>query len=274
MVSREMERQMAGLRNASNKAKIARRVVEVLEYFDEDHPEATVMDIVRRYDRPQSSTSELLSSLVELGLLHKDPYARSYRPTARAALLGATSQHGAVRDGRLVQFLDRLVAQTGLPVLLMTKTGLEVQIVNARQGASPRLRRTAAFRGGMREALARNVAGWLLLSTVEQARREPMLRRLNAEAAESDKFNPTELARQIGEIGAAGIVCGPAGFRTGESMVAMLLPCRSGEDVLVAAIVMDKPGQSEALTQYLADAVEKWLADPEISDVGTFASAA
>ena len=55
---------------SSNKAKIARRVIEVLEYFDDNHREATVMDIVRRYNRPQSSTSELLSSLVDLGLLY------------------------------------------------------------------------------------------------------------------------------------------------------------------------------------------------------------
>ena len=47
----------------SNKAKIAKRVIEVLDFFDDSHPTATVMDIVRRYDRPQSSTSELLSTL-------------------------------------------------------------------------------------------------------------------------------------------------------------------------------------------------------------------
>jgi DNA-binding IclR family transcriptional regulator len=265
---------MTGLRNTSNKAKIARRVVEVLEYFDEDHPEATVMDIVRRYDRPQSSTSELLSSLVELGLLHKDPYARSYRPTARAALLGATAQHGAVRDGRLVQFIDRLVAQTGLPVLLVTRIGLEVQIVQARQGASQRLRRAAGLRGGIREALSQSAAGWLLLSTVEPTRREAMLRRLNAEAAERDKFNPAELSRQIGEAGTAGTVSGPAGFGTGESVVAMLLPGHTGEDVLAAVIVMDKPGQREALSEYLAEAVQKWLCDPETPAVEAIATAA
>jgi hypothetical protein len=67
-------------RGESNKAKIARRVIEVLEFFDEAHPRATVMDIVRRFNRPQSSTSELLSSLVDLGLLYKDPYSRSYTP--------------------------------------------------------------------------------------------------------------------------------------------------------------------------------------------------
>ena len=100
----------------SNKAKIAKRVIEVLEFFDEDHPQATVMDIVRRFDRPQSSTSELLSSLVDLGLLHKDPCSRSYSPTPRAAMLGAAVQPKLVRDGVLTGLIDRLSAQTGLGV--------------------------------------------------------------------------------------------------------------------------------------------------------------
>lgn len=266
---------MAGLRTTSNKAKIARRVVEVLEYFDEDHPEATVMDIVRRYDRPQSSTSELLSSLVELGLLHKDPYARSYRPTSRAALLGATSQHGAVRDGRLVQFLDRLVAQTGLPVLLVTKTGLEAQIVSARRGSSPRLRRTATgLCGGMQEPLSHSAAGWLLLATLDEPTRNAVLRRLNAEASDSARFNPAEMARQIAAIGETGFACGAAGFGTIENMVAMQLPQRSGQDLLVAGIIMDKPGQQEALCQCLDDAAQKWLIEHAAPDLGTFATAA
>ena len=84
----------------SNKAKIANRVIEVLDFFDDVHSEATVMDIVRRYNRPQSSTSELLSSLVNLGLLYKDPVSRSYSPTPRAALLGSTTQPDIIRDGR------------------------------------------------------------------------------------------------------------------------------------------------------------------------------
>ena len=78
----------------SNKAKIAKRVIEVLDFFDDSHPTATVMDIVRRYDRPQSSTSELLSTLVELGILYKDNASRSYTLTPRAAILGTTANSG------------------------------------------------------------------------------------------------------------------------------------------------------------------------------------
>ena len=92
----------------ANKAKTARRVVEVLEFFDEQNRHVTVMDIVRRYNRPQSSTSELLASLVDLGLLYKDPSSRSYTLTPRAAILGSMSQPSLVRDGSLSMLIDRL----------------------------------------------------------------------------------------------------------------------------------------------------------------------
>ena len=75
----------------SNKTKIARRVIEVFEFFASEQRRATVMDIVRRYDRPQSSTSELLGALVEMGLLYKDPQSRSYAPTPRLAAYGFAS---------------------------------------------------------------------------------------------------------------------------------------------------------------------------------------
>ncbi|MBY0420814.1 MAG: helix-turn-helix domain-containing protein, partial [Parvularculaceae bacterium] len=93
---------------SNNKAKVAKRVVEVLEFFDEDHPQATVMDLVRRYKWPQSSTSELLSSLVDLGLLYKDGAARTYSLTPRAAMLGSVTQPDIVRDGRLTRTIERL----------------------------------------------------------------------------------------------------------------------------------------------------------------------
>ena len=55
----------------STKTKIARRVIEVFDLFATENRRITAMDIVRRYGRPQSSTSELLSALVEMGLLYK-----------------------------------------------------------------------------------------------------------------------------------------------------------------------------------------------------------
>jgi DNA-binding IclR family transcriptional regulator len=209
---------------SSNKAKIARRVIEVLEYFDDNHRQATVMDIVRRYNRPQSSTSELLSSLVDLGLLYKDPYSRSYSLTARAALIGSSGQAEVVRDGRLVRLIDRLVAQTGLSVALFGMVGLKAQIVSWRPGSRSSAVATRNLHGGLQEPLSDNAVGHLLLSTIPQPRGDGVIRRLNAEAADERKFAFAEMACRVRACGDSGLVQGSVGYGTPAQVVAALLP--------------------------------------------------
>ncbi|MCX7282526.1 MAG: helix-turn-helix domain-containing protein [Novosphingobium sp.] len=209
----------------SNKAKIARRVVEVLEFFDEDHPHATVMDIVRRYNRPQSSTSELLSSLVGLGLLYKDPATRSFTPTPRAALLGCSVQSGVVRDGRLAGLIDSLSAQTGLGVAVFGMVGTTAQIFNWRPGKYQlRTSQTEGLSGGQHEVLTETAVGQLLLSTLPQQRRDGFLRRINAEAPAERKFAFAEMVASIQNAADHGIVTGVAGFGSIADVTAMLLP--------------------------------------------------
>lgn len=228
---------IASNRAASNKAKIARRVIEVLDYFDDNHREATVMDIVRRYDRPQSSTSELLSSLVELGLLHKDAWSRAYSLTPRAALIGSSGQPEIVRDGRLVRLADRLVAQTGLSVALFGMVGLNTQILSWRPGPRASLAAVRGLFGGMQEPLCHAAPGWLLLSTIEERRCEGVLRRLNAEAPEARKFSAAEMAQRVADCRASGTMQGGAGFGSPAQIVASLLPVECCDQPLVAGFV-------------------------------------
>lgn len=251
----------------SNKAKIAKRVVEVLEFFDEDHPQATVMDIVRRYDRPQSSTSELLSSLVGLGLLYKDPYSRSYTPTPRAALLGRSVQSGMVRSGRLSNLIDRLSAQTGLGVAVLGMVGLSVQIFSWRGGKWPfRTSQTDGFCGGQQECLTDSAAGLLLLSTVPQPRRDGMLRRLNAEAAPDRKFVPAEMTLRLQQCMDSGYVHGVAGFGSIADVTAMLLPDQPENQPVAIALVYE-PSEAidaEALRVTIADAIAACVAEQPV----------
>lgn len=260
---------------SSNKAKIARRVVEVLEYFDDVHPEATVMDIVRRYGRPQSSTSELLSSLVELGLLNKDPYSRSYRLTARAALLGSAGQPEMVRDGRLVRLMDRLVAQTGLTVALFSKVDLDAQIVTLRTSTREQRSREELL-GGMKEPLSNNCAGWLMLTRIEQARLEGTLRRLNAEATAPRKFSHAEMMDRVAKCGEQQFMFGPAGYDTGAEMVAALVPLKTSSEPLVVGLVHDREAKvnQESLLQCIGDAMRQCLPDPETANVSKLPNAA
>lgn len=244
----------------SNKAKIAKRVIEVLEFFDEDHPQATVMDIVRRFDRPQSSTSELLSSLVDLGLLHKDPGSRSYSPTPRAALLGASIQPKLVRDGVLTGLIDRLSAQTGLGIAVFGMVGLNVQIVSWRAGK--RVFRTAGsggMAGGQQERLSDSAAGLLMLSTVAQPRRDGLIRRLNAEAAPERKFAFPEVATRVQHCRDEAFVTGFAGFGSIADVTAVLLPNMPDGQPLAIGFVYEPSDQIDAagLVRTLNEAVRR-----------------
>lgn len=213
----------------ANKAKIARRVVEVLEFFDDTHREATVMDIVRRYNRPQSSTSELLSSLVELGLLYKNTQSRSYSLAPRAALIGAAGQTGVVRDGRLVGLVDRLAAQTGLSVAVFGRVGLKAQIVSWHAGPRAAAQPVRGLHGGLQVPLSDSAAGCLLLSTISQPRRDGIVRRLNAEAREDCKFAVAEMTARLDVCRDSGHARGKLGFGASADVVAALLP---GQDEL------------------------------------------
>jgi DNA-binding IclR family transcriptional regulator len=248
----------------SNKAKIARRVVEVLEFFDEAHPQATVMDIVRRYNRPQSSTSELLASLVGLGLLYKDPVTRSFAPTPRAALLGCSVQAGMVRDGRLVALIDRLAAQTGLGIGVFGMIGTTAQIFSWRPGKFQlRTSQTEGFSGGQHEVLTETAVGHLLLSTLPSSRRDGLLRRINAEAPYDRKFNFADMVSRVQDCGETGFATGVAGFGSIADVTAMLLPDQPANQPLAIALVYEPSEQinAETLQLTLADAIERCATD-------------
>lgn len=254
---------MAVAKASSNKAKIARRVIEVLDYFDDDHREATVMDIVRRYNRPQSSTSELLSSLVELGLLYKDNYTRSYSLSPRAALLGASGQNSTVRNGNLTRLLDRLSAQTGLSVALMGSVGLNSQIISWRSGARCTNAKTRALYAGMQEPLLNSAAGWLLLSTIAQPRCDGMVRRLNSEASEDQKVPFAEMSARIQRCRDTGAGMGPAGYGSGADMVSVLIPGQPAEHPLAVSLIYGPDSQisPDALLACIQEAIEHCLQD-------------
>lgn len=244
----------------SNKAKVAKRVIEVLDFFDEEHPRATVMDIVRRFNRPQSSTSELLSSLVELGLLYKDPYLRSYSPTPRAAMLGTGVQPQIVRDGRLPSLIDRLAAQTGLGVAMFGMVGLNVQIFSWRAGQhKPRTASGTGLCGGLQDRLSDSAAGWLLLSTVPQPRREGILRRLNAEAPAERKFVFADMAASVQQCRDLGHATGPAGFGAIGDVTAVLLPAHPENQPIAVGFIYEHSQRLDpaALLRCLTDGVTR-----------------
>jgi DNA-binding IclR family transcriptional regulator len=255
----------------SNKARIAKRVIEVLEFFDDDHPQATVMDIVRRFDRPQSSTSELLSNLVGLGLLYKDRQTRSYSLTPRAALLGGSVQPSLVRDGRLVSLIDRLSAQTGLGIGVFSMVGLKLQVCSWRTGKRKlRTSSVGGLSGGQQEHLSDSAAGLLLLSTVPQPTRDGMVRRLNAEATPERRFTFADVAARVQQCREQGHSTGIAGFGSIADVTAVLLPGLPENQPLAIGFVYEPSEQIDPVTllRSLQDAVARSVGGGEPASAG------
>src|SRR5947207_15104266 len=144
----------------------ARRVLEILEYFDQTHRTATVMDLSRSLDYPQSSTSELLRCLTRLGYLYYNRYRRTYSPTARVALLGSWVEPALFRGGAVLTALDRIADTIGETVVLSTASNYVVQHLHVVEGAGEH---AVLEHAGATEKLLHCSPGRLLLSSFEDA---------------------------------------------------------------------------------------------------------
>ncbi|MGR4863078.1 helix-turn-helix domain-containing protein [Caulobacter sp. LARHSG274] len=247
-------------RAQENKTRFARRVIDLLDFFDEDHPTAKLTEIIHRFDWPQSSTSELLASLVDLGLLYNDRKARTFWLSPRAALLGTGPQPDFVREGRLVDLMDRLRAQTGLDVGLFAMVGLSVQICAWRPGKAtfPGARAVEIHRGAV-ERLTQSAAGQLLLSSMPQPERGGIIHRINAEAPPEARVIPSDLQARMDGFRRQNHAFGPAGFGMKANMAAVLLPGLPEDRPMVVGLVFPQSDLIEpyALQQSLRDAIAR-----------------
>ena len=192
------------------------------------------MDIVRRYDRPQSSTSELLATLVEMGLLYKDPVTRSYSPTPRLATLGSAAQPDLLRDGRIYAFMDRLAQSTRCGIGLFGMVGTHAQIFRWSPGADPI---AGGVDSGASEPLSGSAVGLLLLSTLGPEKARKLLWRLNAEAAPDQRFDYATTTQRVVDYARTGAATGEAGFVPGARITAVMLPHRLDERPLAMGVI-------------------------------------
>lgn len=242
----------------SNKTKIARRVIEVFEFFDHQK-EATVTDIVRRYGRPQSSTSELLASLVEMGLLYKNRQTRTYSPTPRLATLGSAVQPDIIRDGHLFAFMDRLAKSTRFGIGLFGMVNVHVQLF---RWVADFERFPVELASGSSERLHESVVGQLLLSTMTAIESGKILRRLNAEADEQSHFNYGSMVERVAEIRNDGYVSGQSGFGCTCQVTAVMLPAHATERPLALGMIYPENAHvdAQAMVSTLRNGIDECLA--------------
>jgi DNA-binding IclR family transcriptional regulator len=167
----------------NNAVKSARRVIEILEYFDDVQRDATVMEIADALGYPQSSTSALLRSLVSLGYLNYEPMARTYISSSRVALLGNWVNPEFFAEGAIISLMKELNELTGDTVVLAVRNGLHMQYIHVIQATSPaRLHMTL----GTVRPIAASGAGYAMLSTMTDNEITRLVMRINAEAADGE----------------------------------------------------------------------------------------
>ena len=217
----------------SSVIKSARRVFEVLEYFDDVRRPASLHDIVSHFGYPLSSGYSLLKSIVAMGYLDYDKASRTYMPTMRVATLGHWVQDALFGDNRILPFMQHLSAVTGEMVCLGTQSDLLAQYIYVISSSRPLDLR---LRSGTVRPLAGSGLGYLLLSAHTDDEIETLLRRINARKRDPSRRIPISgLMEQVNTVRREGYVFS-RNIMPGFGLIAMLLPIRHHGRILAIGV--------------------------------------
>jgi DNA-binding IclR family transcriptional regulator len=236
---------MALVDSGAEKAKQAKRVIEILEYFGAGRQPATVMEIARHFGRPQSSTSELLRGLVNMGILYRDTPSLKFSLTPRIASLGSMGQSEVIRNGCLFNYMDKLAKTTRKTVALFGTVGMHVQIFHV---DSVPYRQVLEIGNGMKALLTSSTVGQLLLSVLSPKEMQGRVWRLNSEACDEEKFDFKEMVERVASFGLQGYSSGKSGFISNTYLSAILLPQNSNEHPLALGIFYPESSACDADT--------------------------
>ncbi len=245
------------------KAKIAHRVIKLLEYFAEAKRPVTVTELATRYQWPQSSTSELLTELVRLGVLYKNIEGRNYTPTPKLVGLGRALQSQPIGDGRLFSFMQRLSRTTPCAVGVFGIVGGDVQVFEWMDGTAAAKHKISV---GSAVRLFSSPVGLLLLSTLNQDLAAKVLWRLYAESEVAcERFDLREAKSAVAKYRSLGYAVGRSGFSCGADIAALLLPVSTVEPPLALGAVYPSNANIDpnAMLTTLAAGVEQSFVDAE-----------
>lgn len=208
--------------------KSARRVIEVLEYFDIGRQETSVGEVARALGYPQSSTSMLMKSLVDLGYLDFDSEKRSYRLSPVVPLLGAWVQPEIFHSGRLFALMNDIHQSTGELVAIGTRVGTMVRLLHAiyAPGSIPR-----DFTKGRRRQMLHSPFGRVILASYPEKEIRSFIRRANAEVAAMYRVSPNETVAELKRIADDGYTAMSLRDKGGaRAQLSVLLPVAVGQN--------------------------------------------
>jgi DNA-binding IclR family transcriptional regulator len=241
--------------------KSALRVLEVLELFDRLQREASVGEIARELGYPVSSTSMLLSTLLESGYLRHGADQRSYFPTPRVTVLGSWVEPLLQPQAEVMRMMAELGEATGETIILAAPTRDQAQYLHVVPATTTM--RMHVGPGTMRPLVASGL-GRVLLSTMPDDRVRQLVMRHNDGpfVHEEGRVSLAALQRELSGIRARGHAVVLRGVTPGAGLVGMLLPLELSGLPLAVGIggwAREMRARQQEYVQLLHDGIDRHL---------------
>jgi DNA-binding IclR family transcriptional regulator len=217
----------------SSVIKTARRIFEVLEYFDEVQQPISLKDMSIHFGYPVSSASALLKSMVVMGYLDYDSYSRTYMPTMRIATLGNWVQGALFGEGRILALMKHMSEITKETISIGTQSDLFAQYIHI---VPSQYAIRYHLKPGTVRPLARSGLGWLLLSARTDETIDRLLRRINIEETPDSRITLPDLMARVREVRKQGYVFSRHTVTAGAGVIGMLLPIRRHGRILAIGV--------------------------------------
>ncbi len=230
--------------------KTARRIFEVLEYFDEVQQPASLKDMSIHFGYPVSSASALLKSMVVMGYLDYDAYSRTYMPTMRIATLGNWVQGALFGEGRILALMKHMSEITKETISIGTQSDLFAQYIHI---VPSQYAIRYHLKPGTVRPLARSGLGWLLLSARTDETIDRLLRRINIEEEPANRIALPDLMARVREVREQGYVFSRHTVTAGAGVIGMLLPIRRHGRILAIGVGGPVDRLEEKKDQILAE---------------------
>ena len=180
-----------------------RRATTILEMIWARPEPTRLADIARAAELDRSTALRLLSSLEELGYVHRDTTTKTYRIGYMAQRLGARPQLLAVNTALALPFVEALAGQTGETVVVAALEGTSV--VYHRCVAGPQHERPVVVRTGVAYDAHACAAGKMLLGNLSVAEIETLYAETRLDRfASKTVTDRSMLAQRAAEARAAG----------------------------------------------------------------------
>ena len=219
------------MKMTSASIKTAKRIFEVLEYFEDVKRPISLKEVSTKCDYPTSSAAALLKSMVVLGYLFYDSYNRTYLPTMRIAQMGEWLNTGLFGDSAILALVDDVHQELDELVSISTQSDLHAQYIHCLQ-TSKRLR--FEVKPGEVRPLAISGIGRTLLSGHTDVEIERLIRRINAACPPEERIDLNALMKIINGIRRDGYMFSKHIVVQDAGVIAVLLPKRDfGRDLVL-----------------------------------------